>query len=357
LNTETVNLEQMKRSVFPLISLLFLLFSLKSHAQLISKPFGIKVCGPEFGDSKLPGVFGVDYIYPDSAELKYFYDKGFRMIDLPFRWERVQPVIMADLDSVEMKRMFTLLEQCNTIGLQVKLTLQNFGRYNKGDISYVIGSKNLPSAALADVWKKLADAFKDFENIYGFQIMNEPHDMYETSWFKISQDAINGIRSVNKVHAIFISGTEYANAPDWKVNNDQLKQLVDSCDNLIYEAHCYFDRDFTGRYLNASGSTNKAYEYNIVNANAGIEIIKPFVKWLKKNKKKGFIGEYGVPDDDPRWLVVLDKFLSYISENGINGAYWAAGPWWGTYRLSVEPRDGIDRPQMQVIEKYLSITH
>lgn len=345
----------MKRYFFPLISMLLLMYSVESKAQLISKPFGIKVCGPEFGDSKFPGVYGVDYIYPDSAEIKYFYDKGFRMIDLPFRWERVQPVLMGDLDSVEMKRMCTLIEQCNSIGIQVKLTLQNFGRYTSNNKTWVIGSKQLPSAALENVWKRLADAFKGYENIYGYQIMNEPHDMYELSWFKIAQDAINGIRSVNKVHAIFVSGSEYANATDWKVNNDQLKQLVDSCDNLVYEAHCYFDRDFTGRYLNGNGTPHRAYEYNIVNTNAGIEIIKPFVKWLKKNNKKGFIGEYGVPDDDPRWLVVLDKFLGYISENGINGAYWAAGPWWGNYRLSVEPREGKDRPQMQVLEKYQSI--
>jgi endoglucanase len=262
---------------------------------------------------------------------------------------------MGELDTVEMKRMCTLIEQCNTIGLQVKLTLQNFGRYTSNNKTWVIGSKQLPSATLENVWKRLAESLRDYENIYGFQIMNEPHDMYDMPWHKIAQDAINGIRSVNKVHAIFVSGSEYANAVDWKVNNDELKHLVDSCDNIVYEAHCYFDRDFTGRYLNGNGTPHRAYEYNIVNTNAGIEIIKPFVKWLKKNNKKGFIGEYGVPDDDPRWLVVLDKFLSYISENGVNGAYWAAGPWWGNYRLSVEPREGKDRPQMQILEKYRAI--
>ncbi|MEI8074011.1 MAG: cellulase family glycosylhydrolase [Bacteroidota bacterium] len=342
----------MKAFVYPLISVILLLASSGSSAQLLYKPFGIKVCGPEFGEANFPGIYGVDYIYPDSTGLQYYYDQGFRMIDLPFRWERVQPVLMEELDSVEMKRLFTLIEQCNKIGLQVKLTLQNFGRYTSNNKTWVIGSKQLPSSALEDVWKRLANAFKLYENIYGFQIMNEPHDMFEMSWFKIAQEAINGIRSVNKVHAIFISGSEYANAADWKINNNQLKLLVDSCDNLVYEAHCYFDRDFTGRYLNAKGTTDHAYEYNIRNTNAGIQIIKPFLKWLKKNKKKGFVGEYGVPDDDPRWLEVLDKFLGNISKNGVNGAYWAAGPWWGNYRLSVEPRDGKDRPQMQILKKY-----
>lgn len=334
------------------IALFAIVVSLNS-TRAIAQPFGIKVCGPEFGQTKFPGVYGVDFIYPDSAELQYFHDKGFRMIDIPFRWERVQPTLMGTLDSVEMSRMYALLSTCNSIGLQVKLTLQNFGRYTKGNQVWVIGSKQLPSKTLADVWKKLAIAFNAYENIYGFQIMNEPHDMFEMSWFKIAQEAINGIRSVDKKHTIFVSGSEFSNSIDWKINNDQLKSLVDSSDLLVYEAHCYFDRDFTGRYLNAKGGTDRSYDYNINQTDDGVEAIKPFIKWLKKNNKKGFIGEYGVPDDDPRWLIVLDKFMNYISSNGVNGAYWAAGPWWGNYRLSIEPREGKDRPQMQILEKYL----
>ncbi len=335
---------------------LFSILLFMGRPKLIAQPYGIKVCGPEFGQTKFPGVYGVDFIYPDSAELQYFYNKGFKMIDIPFRWERVQPKLMGDLDSIEMGRMYTLIRTCNNIGLQVKLTLQNFGRYTMKDKVWVIGSKQLPSKTLADVWRRLAIALKEHNNIYGFQIMNEPYEMFEMPWVKIAQESINSIRTVDKTHLIFVSGSEFSNSIEWKINNDNLKSLVDSSDKLVYEAHCYFDRDFTGRYLNSRGGTDKTYDYNINNTDDGIEAIKPFIKWLKKNNKKGFIGEYGVPDDDPRWLVVLDKFMNYISSNGVNGAYWAAGPWWGNYRLSIEPREGKDRPQMQILQKYLAIT-
>jgi endoglucanase len=50
--------------------------------------------------------------------------------------------------------------------------------------------------------------------------------------------------------------------------------------------------------------------------------------------------------------VVLDNFLAAMKQNGIGGTYWAAGPWWGDYPLSVEPRKGKDRPQMEVLELY-----
>ena len=59
-----------------------------------------------------------------------------------------------------------------------------------------------------------------------------------------------------------------------------------------------------------------------------------------------------MPDDDPRWLEVLDHFLAAMKAERIGGTYWAAGGWWGKYPLSVEPRDGRDRPQMEVLRFY-----
>lgn len=86
-----------------------------------------------------------------------------------------------------------------------------------------------------------------------------------------------------------------------------LKHLSDPSDNLIYEAHVYFDAD-------ASGSYEYSYDEEKTSPNTGIERIKAFVEWLKQNKLRGFVGEYGVPDNDPRWLVTLNNFLSYLKE-------------------------------------------
>jgi len=36
------------------------------------------------------------------------------------------------------------------------------------------------------------------------------------------------------------------------------------------------------------------------------------------------IGEYGIPDNDPRWLTVLDNFFAALDTAGMDGAYWAA---------------------------------
>lgn len=48
-------------------------------------------------------------------------------------------------------------------------------------------------------------------------------------------------------------------------------------------------------------------------------------------------------------------FMSELTEVfSKRGTYWAAGPWWDTYFMAITPKDGKDRPQMPIIEKYTS---
>ena len=142
-----------------------------------------------------------------------------------------------------------------------------------------------------------------------------------------------------------VSGDSWSSAERWPEFSANLKNLKDPSSNLVFQAHVYFDND-------ASGSYKKSYDDEEATLITGVQRVEPFVKWLKENNLKGFVGEYGVPDDDSRWLKTLDNFLAYLKENSINGCYWAAGPWWGKYRLAIEPKDNIDRPQMPVLTKY-----
>ncbi len=86
----------------------------------------------------------------------------------------------------------------------------------------------------------------------------------------------------------------------------------------------------------------------------GVERARPFVEWLQKHGQKGFLGEYGIPDDLPEASVAMDNLLAYLNDNCIPSAYWAGGPGWGQYRLAIEPRDGQDRPQMAILQKHLA---
>jgi len=336
----------MKRLIIIIAIILTGTFQVNANHNINILPFGVSLCGAEFGTDNLPGIYNTNYVYPDRSEIEYFAKKGVTLMQLPFRWERIQKSMYGQLDVVEMSRMKRFLADCANSGVMVVLNMHNFARYKFNNVEYLIGSNAVPVSAFKDVWKRMAVALNGFENIYALDIMNEPHDMGSFSWFNAAQEAINGIREVNKNTYIMVEGESYSNAATWAEINDGLKNLYDASDNLIFNAHCYFDDDYSGRYV-------KSYDQSFVNEQTGVDNVKPFINWLKANGKKGFVGEFGVPKNDSRWLVVLDNFLNYLSSNGISGSYWAAGPWWKNYPLSLHPVAGNDQPQMNIYSKYL----
>ncbi len=306
---------------------------------------GVNLCGAEFGFKNLPGTINVDYTYPSETDVQYFANKGFKVIALPFRWERLQHQVFGELDSLELLEIKKFVTKCSKFNVDVSLTMQNFAIYHtkKGDVS--LGSRHLSYKAFRDVWKKIATALAEHQNIYGFDIMNEPKQLAGKKWFKAAQYAINGIREVDTVTNIIIDGQNSSFSYDWKHDNQQLRKLKDPNNKIIYDAHCYFDDDHSGTY-------NSKYE-KAIDPNMGIEKVKPFINWLNKYNKKGIIGEFGIPDNNNKWLEVMDNFLSYIHSNGISANYWAAGPWWNNYPLSIQPINGKERPQMSILQKYL----
>ena len=301
---------------------------------------GVNLAGAEFGESSLPGVYGVDYTYPTAAELDYYRGKGLTLVRLPFRWERLQRSLNAALDATELGRMDQFVSAAGARGMKVILDPHNYGRY----YGSLIGSAAVPNAAFADFWRRLADHYKNEPAVWAYGLVNEPHDTGGL-WPASAQAAVDAIRAVDASHLILVPGDGWSNAAYWGQNNPNLA-IADPAGNFMYEAHQYFDNDHSGRY-DASYDVEGAYP------TVGVDRVKPFLDWVRARNTRGFLGEYGVPDNDSRWLTVLDNFLAYLDANGVGGTYWAGGPWWGSYPLSVEPRNGVDRPQMGVLVNHL----
>lgn len=308
---------------------------------------GVNLSVAEFAGHKLPGVYGKDYTYPTKEELDYYLSKGLMLIRLPFRWERMQHSIYEPLDRKELNRMDVFIHEASKRNMKVILDLHNSARYyNK-----LIGSEEVPLSSFTNFWKKIASHYNKNTTIYGFGLSNEPKNTHGT-WKSIAQATILEIRQVDTLHTIIVSGDEYSAANQWLKFSEDYHKIYDPEDNIMFEAHQYFDQSNTGAYKN-SYDEDKTYE------NIGVERVSVFVKWLKKYNLRGFIGEYGVPYDDERWLIVLDKFLAYLEKEKIPAAtYWTGGPWYGfkTEPKYCEPRplNEPDRPQMGILEKYPS---
>ena len=78
--------------------------------------------------------------------------------------------------------------------------------------------------------------------------------------------------------------------------------------------------------------------------------------WLTGRNARGIITHYGVPDDDPRWLDVLDRFLAAVNAAPqlVGGTYWTCGPWSTWTKRSIEPGYGPHRPQVATLSRYPS---
>ncbi|MCA9270674.1 MAG: cellulase family glycosylhydrolase [Planctomycetales bacterium] len=302
---------------------------------------GVNLAGAEFGP--LPGVVNKDYVYPGAKQFDYCKAKGLRLVRLPFKWERIQPELLKPLDGEELGRLDHVAKLAHQRDVALVLDMHNFARYRV----QLIGSDDVPVAAFADVWRRLAEHYREEAAIVAYGVMNEPHGTKGT-WPAAAQACVDAIRTVDKTHVVLVCGDNWGGAHSWQKYNNNLV-LDDPAHRLVYEAHQYFDHDNSGRY-------NKIYDADGANATTGVKRLQPFLEWLKRHNVRGFVGEFGVPDDDPRWLVVLDNALEEMRQHQVGGTYWAAGPWWNNYPLSLEPRDGSDRPQMAVMERHLAKT-
>jgi len=296
---------------------------------------GVNLAGAEFPPPS--GVYGKDYIYPTREELAYYKSKGSRLFRIPFKWERMQPNLNRPLSQAELNHLDVVVAAARALNVHLILDLHNFDRYKR----QLVGNDPALEGGLASLWSQLALHYREEKAIYGYGIMNEPNDTGGT-WPNTAQKAIDAIRSVDHRHYILLAGDHWSGAQTWSESNPDLLQVKDPEDRIIYEAHTYWDRDGSGVYKNS-------YDEDHVYPNIGIDRVKPFVDWLKVHHARGFIGEFGVPNNDPRWNEVLDRFLHYLHKNGISGTYWAGGPIWHNYILSCEPAAGVDAPQMKVL--------
>jgi endoglucanase len=305
--------------------------------------FGINIAGPALAPSTR-GTYGQNYIYPDQNSLAYYRSKGFKTVSVTFLWERLQPRLFSALAPEELMRLQDLVMAVRKQDMVLITGPHNYARYAvEDDKPELIGSRAVPTAAFVDLWRRLSDVFAPVQDGLIFTLMNEPHDTGGT-WSSIAQAAVDAIRERDRQRWIYVPGDGWSSARSWSLHNEGLT-ITDSSDRIVYVAHQYFDASGQGDYKDK-------YDEDGAYPEIGADRLKPFLAWLRDRGFRGTVTEYGVPNDDPRWLVVLDNALAALSQAKVGGAYWAGGPWWGDYPLSSEPRDGRDAPVMAVLTKY-----
>lgn len=305
------------------------------------KFLGTSESGAEFGEKNWPGVYGTDYIFPDTSAIQTLIDMGMNMFRIPFLAERMaQSSLSADLDADYLKNLTTVVNYITDAGKYAVIEPHNYARY-KGEI---ISS----NADFKTFWTNLAGSFKANDKVV-FDCINEPHDMTtDTQTAELNQACVDGVRGAGATtQYIFVEGTSYTGAWTWTTsgNSENMGNITDTVDNLlVYEMHQYLDSDGSGTSTECVSST------------IGKERITAATTWLRENNKVGVIGELAGGDND-QCKTAVTGMLDYMVENSdvwIGALWWAAGPWWADYMYSMESPSGTGYTAYKdILSKYV----
>lgn len=278
--------------------------------------FGVNIACAEFGGT-FPGNKGTTYIYPTRAHLKRYYDEGFRLIRLPFKWERIQPQLGGALNEGDMKEMDDFMNYAGELGCKVILDMHNYMRYYFGSTGYVIDQSGgkVTTAHLVDVWSKLAKRYKGHKALFAHGLMNEPYPLQPT-WPRIAQATYDAIHAIDPDVWVTVAGTMWSNAHGWESKNPGFPLKGD---HIIYEAHCYVDADASGLFKNRGEN---------IAADMGVRRQQEFFTWCKKHKVPGFIGEFAAADYSASSQNAMSQQAKHQIDQQVIGTYWAGGPWW-----------------------------
>ena len=308
---------------------------------------GISLSGDEWGEKNLPGVLGKDYHRISVTSTAYYQAKGMNLMRIAFLWERLQPEVGGEFDAAELAWLHEFVDGSTARGLTVLLDPHNYAAWNGKHV----GSPEVPHAAFADFWRRLSLQFKDNPRVQ-FGLMNEPRNLPTETWADAAQAAVDAIRATGARNLITLPGNGYTGAATWSnnwygtPNAEVMGRVRDPLDHLLIEVHQYLDADNSGTHAEC------------VSATIGAERLKAFTEWARSHHRRALLGELG-GGNNPTCAAAVRGALDYMQANADVWAgwlWWAGGPAWGDYFLSLEPGgDGKDKPQMKWLEPYLSV--
>lgn len=308
---------------------------------------GINLAGADFG--RVPGSHGTEYLYPTTENIDYYRERGFRLVRLPFKWERLQPEISAPFDAAERSRLEETVGEVLARGMSVALDPHNYAKRRlPGDDwarEYLIGSEALPSETFHDFWVRLAGLFANEPEIH-FGLMNEPVGLSAEAWLAIVDGTVAAIREAGARNLILVPGVEYSGAHSWlRAGNTLMGEAQDPLDRLVFEVHQYFDH-------NSSGTSEET-----VSGTIGAERIEAFQEWARAHGHRGFLGEFGASGDRTSLNALADLCAEMDANDDVwmGWAAWAGGPRWPDDHIhTLEPHSdtGEERAQTSVLSAF-----
>jgi endoglucanase len=310
-----------------------------SEAQLTLP--GVNLPSGSFGSPGNKREF--DYTYPKPADIDYFADKGFKSFRISFLAKR----LLSDdgtgrmQPTDDMNVLGALIDHAAARGGTVVLDMHDYGLTRSDKL---IGRDPGATKEFAAQWRAIAREFADRLNVV-FGLMNEPNKQTAAEWLEGANAAVAAIRQAGAKQLVLVPGSHWGSALTWtSTDNAQVMSgFRDPGNNSAFEVHQYLDAG------NSGGSPD-------AETGAGSSRLVAFTEWARKHGVRAYLGEFGWAANEPSQQEGR-ALLCYMSDNQdvwLGWSYWAGGPWWGDYMYSIQPKDGMDRPQMKVLSAFLN---
>lgn len=220
------------------------LFKDVSSYRLIDQAFR-EMVGPDFTD-QFWKTFKDNYITRE--DIAYIKQTGMNSIRLPFHFK-----LFTDEDYMGLKsnqdgfaRVDSIIKWCKAEGLYVILDMHDAPGGQTGDnIDDSYGypwlfESETSKQLFSEIWKKIADRYKNEPTVLGYDLLNEPIATYFTNKEEINKllvpvykRGIEAIRSVDPNHIILLGGAQ------WNSNFSMFdEKAIDS--NMLYTCHRYW---------------------------------------------------------------------------------------------------------------------
>jgi endoglucanase len=350
---------------------------------------GINLSGLEFSKAIDPFVIpdlskeNANLATSDLNEIEQFIQEGMNTVRVPVRWGYLQldgagkgQINRAYYDNFVRPLLQTLTHaKVHTIiDLHAYMRYATFGEQYAGCSGYgpcPDGTMILDENAYKDVWGKLYDLIKVDPKINQdyvlFDLVNEPVEVPDRKVFTIQAGLIKSLRAKGFDGYILVEGNAWSGLHSWTNRTWQgndgktySNALLFTRDNfneagiydlskIIINVHQYLDEDYSG--------THDTCLQDLTTSNAQGFNLDAFVSYLKENRLKAMVTEFGVGRNMQSCQKPLDDFFAYLKRNSSQGkdygfvgwTLWSAGHGWGGYNLRVTPQSY----QMDVAKKYL----
>ena len=352
---------------------------------------GVNLSGFEFSRSPNPTVIpnlsveDADHKYSDLAATKQFLNQGANTIRLPIRWAYIQPYGPSDNMPNIGESYFTELyipavKKLVDHGYFVIVDLHAYMHYSTvgaGVAGCGPGATSCPDGKLktkpqhyVNVWsnilQQLKDANIDTKHLL-IDIVNEPatktqvkHNLKPKIPFTMQMKVIAHLYKNGFKGRYLVEGADWTGLHSWEqsgnaeqftrenmlaaLENNGLSQakaekLINN--KIIINVHQYFDSDYSG--------THKGCQTDLSTTGKKGFNLNAFKNYLKKQKLKAMVTEFGVGNKQSQCQTALNKFLKdhvnkhhYTPKKGygyVGWTAWSTGHGWGDYKLRIKPDD------------------